>query len=823
MTSVPSTEEILEMELYEGNGGGNMSNEGTSGNSNTNGPGSVKKLREILRRQKQDSEDEESSDVDFNYEDEDSLSSELAELYSYTEVSDFQLCQKDFEDFTNKFSFPKTWKSMGDEDKQNTIIQLMLDQLEVASKLDRLAAARSLLYIGQGCWLECQSDAECLHNIRVNVGLLYRNGVFGAFVELLNLEIENNTAASNALRKLAVSLADSVELRVILSLLYTMTLVLRTHEDSEMRNNFVAELNLPMVDDDYLAIRLLTMVTRFCSGSAPHFPMKKCLLLLWKVLLTSLGGMETLKDLKSEYRKNADLPDIIEDTLTVSRTMRAASPPASATDILENTNNRRNNRPGFKRSMMAKQSSLDESDVVGLELEGDYSGNSDRGFDFDNSNNGDDSANAENPFSDNANGEENQDSFNLNGEGESNNSENNAATDNDQGNKQRSQDMADGNGGFDRDSPRPDTPMLEKEEVPRCLPWTPKVRLKELDSFLDHTRTKFVGFNLHEDRTTLAGLPQPIHEGVRILKTHLYKSLAEVQIETEDEIARNPMSKPEAAVKQSPAEILYQNMLPSLPQYMIALLKILLAAAPTSKAKTDSINIMTDVLPEEMPMTVVQSMKLGIDVNRHKEIIVKSVSAVLLLLLKHFKINHVYQFEFMSQHLVFANCIPLVLKFFNQNIMAYIGSKNNIALLDFPSCVIGEQPPAELTSESLDVTGSSPDSLNGSGSGGCLIPQACWRNMFSCINLLRVLNKLTKWKHSRIMMLVVFKSAPILKRTLKVKHAMLQLYVLKLLKMQTKYLGRQWRKSNMKTMSAIYTKVRHRLNDDWAFGNGKLC
>ncbi len=71
-----------------------------------------------------------------------------------------------------------------------------------------------------------------------------------------------------------------------------------------------------------------------------------------------------------------------------------------------------------------------------------------------------------------------------------------------------------------------------------------------------------------------------------------------------------------------------------------------------------------------------QSMKLGIDVNRHKEIIVKAVSAILLLLLKHFKVNHVYQFEFMSQHLVFANCIPLVLKFFNQNIMAYIASKN---------------------------------------------------------------------------------------------------------------------------------------------------
>lgn len=135
--------------------------------------------------------------------------------------------------------------------------------------------------------------------------------------------------------------------------------------------------------------------------------------------------------------------------------------------------------------------------------------------------------------------------------------------------------------------------------------------------------------------------------------------------------------------------------------------------------------------------TVLQSMKLGIDVNRHKEIIVKAISGLLLLLLKHFKLNHIYQvccafsfhfntahflfhtqsviaiwwypvdlwilicvdgwekeiywfwmmtdylsgifvqqFEFTSQHLVFANCIPLVLKFFNQDIVAYVNAKN---------------------------------------------------------------------------------------------------------------------------------------------------
>ena len=57
----------------------------------------------------------------------------------------------------------------------------------------------------------------------------------------------------------------------------------------------------------------------------------------------------------------------------------------------------------------------------------------------------------------------------------------------------------------------------------------------------------------------------------------------------------------EAESNNNPVEALYAAMLPNLPQYIIALLKILLAAAPTSKSKSESINIMADVLPEEMP------------------------------------------------------------------------------------------------------------------------------------------------------------------------------------------------------------------------------
>lgn len=88
---------------------------------------------------------------------------------------------------------------------------------------------------------------------------------------------------------------------------------------------------------------------------------------------------------------------------------------------------------------------------------------------------------------------------------------------------------------------------------------------------------------------------------VLIISQHVYVSLGDIQVKKEEEIARNPILNSEGEIPMTPAEILYQGILPNLPQYMIALLKILLAAAPTSKAKTESINIMADVLPEEMP------------------------------------------------------------------------------------------------------------------------------------------------------------------------------------------------------------------------------
>uniref|UniRef100_A0A803V6I8 Striatin interacting protein 2 n=1 Tax=Ficedula albicollis TaxID=59894 RepID=A0A803V6I8_FICAL len=679
-----------------------------------------------------------------------------------------------------------------DRSQQKAHIMHLLDGLEVVSRDRRLRVARAILYLAQGVFGECDNEGDVLHWSRHNSFLLYQLGTFSAFLELLNMEIENSQACSSALRKPAISLADSTELRVLLSVMYLLVENIRVEQETDppewktCRETFRMELSephsspcppevpeccwrggdpslslccsplpwagFPVHAEEPFALLLFTMVTKFCSGHAPHFPMKKVLLLLWKVLLFTLGGFQALQAMKVRRREELGLPPLPEDSIQVVRGMRAASPPAAGAELLEQQQQQQQQKRGHRsRRPLMKQDSLD------IYNERDPFKNDEGGVD-----------------------EEENDDVDSGIEGEL--------------------DL------MERDTIIPALPAqrlpIERVSFPKGLPWAPKVRQKDIEHFLEASRNKFIGFTLGQDTETLIGLPRPIHESVKTLKQHKYVSISDVQIKNEEELEKCPMSLGEEEVQETPCEVLYRAMLYNLPQYMIALLKILLAAAPTSKAKTDSINILADVLPEEMPITVLQSMKLGIDVNRHKEIIVKSISALLLLLLKHFKLNHIYQFEYVSQHLVFANCIPLILKFFNQNIMSYITAKNSISVLDYPHCTVCDLP--ELTAESLEAGDNN---------------QFCWRNLFSCINLLRILNKLTKWKHSRTMMLVVFKSAPILKRALKVKQAMMQLYVLKLLKIQTKYLGRQWRKSNMKTMSAIYQKVRHRMNDDWAYGN----
>lgn len=99
-----------------------------------------------------------------------------------------------------------------------------------------------------------------------------------------------------------------------------------------------------------------------------------------------------------------------------------------------------------------------------------------------------------------------------------------------------------------------------------------------------------------------------------------------------------------------------------------------------------------------------------------------------------------------------------------------------------------------------------------------LITDYSWRNFFSTINFVHILQKLTKRKTHRILLLVQYKSSAILKRILKVSHPTLQLYTLKVIKSQVPFCGRKWRQSNMKVITAIYLHCRPDLRDEWLTG-----
>lgn len=86
------------------------------------------------------------------------------------------------------------------------------------------------------------------------------------------------------------------------------------------------------------------------------------------------------------------------------------------------------------------------------------------------------------------------------------------------------------------------------------------------------------------------------------------------------------------------------------------------------------------------------------------------------------------------------------------------------------------------------------------------------------INMLRLLQKMTKRKAHRILLLIQYKSSPHLRKTLKIPEPMLRLYTLKLFKSQVPYCGRKWRSANMRVLTAIYLHCRPGLRDEWLCG-----
>ncbi|CAO3634260.1 unnamed protein product [Cunninghamella blakesleeana] len=232
-------------------------------------------------------------------------------------------------------------------------------------------------------------------------------------------------------------------------------------------------------------------------------------------------------------------------------------------------------------------------------------------------------------------------------------------------------------------------------------------------------------------------------------------------------------------------EEFYKSMVPHLQNLISVLLKLLLAIIPVSKIESPVTN---DVDIED------------VDKKRNDEIISKSVSAILLCLLKWSKLSHVLKFEYISQLLVDSGCILLIMKIMGLQDMAGLVASQT----DLPNYRL-YKPKVNKQEEKVEVDEEESSLYTNE------------RNMFWVINLLRVLQKLTKWKPQRIMLMVQYKSSAIFRKILKISHPVMEVCTLKILKSQVAYQSKKWRSNNMKIISAIYLKCKTSLNDDWIY------
>ncbi|CAO4364846.1 unnamed protein product [Caenorhabditis nigoni] len=791
-------------------------------------------------------------DLDFEYGDSDSGIREMAELYSYSEIEEFGININNWKEYIEESydkkheEFPPTFEEFSKIQK-NYVIQDLCSRMESADLEVRLKSARIILFLLQGSAsdfasleneeIEYQYDQKLLMNVPIrktremdpdgptmvyhraieNSFVCYKNGVFQALCTLLMTEIKEpfenppndgriSKASSRSSRNASMAdlsdsekfrarqlptMVDNEMLRVILAGIYHMIVQIldersgredETDEDIELRNAFREEVQEPIENgNEPLLIVLFDMLHPFYIGTAPHFPIKKIVLLIWKILLLSLGGWEELAAKKRELRIKAGL-EVMEDTITV-----ASSQAAFIAKEQEHVRNMAHRAGSLARAgMMARQMAYNDDSKD----EDAYS---------------DTSSEASTVMS------KKEDSPN-------------ATSSTPPSVPESSQSFRQSSG---EQTPRVGSPVFPIVQK-KTLPWKCKTNAQDIEDFIQKGRLKYFNYDFEPgDSTSLFGLPSAFCGAVNILRKNMYTSLTEMQVKKEEQLNRYLFSMKEE-IPETKTEALYRKILPNLSQYICALVKVMVSSVPSTKARHEGLNVLIDCLTPEMEASDILSnsisldnstsspleegFRLAIDINRHKEIIVKSLSAILLLLVKHFKLNHVYQFEFICQQIVYVNGIPLILKFLDQNTNKLIQSRHEIYAYNYPQCLYhyvrnNEEWPI-LTQDNIEEP-------RPPGAG----PYFMWRNVFFAVNLIRLLNKLVKAKNDRVKMLMVFKSAPVLKRLFKVRVSILQLYVLKAIKMQSRYLGRQWRKSNMDIISAIYSKVRHRMTDDWAFAS----
>ncbi|KAJ5203890.1 Phosphatidic acid phosphatase type 2/haloperoxidase [Penicillium cinerascens] len=330
--------------------------------------------------------------------------------------------------------------------------------------------------------------------------------------------------------------------------------------------------------------------------------------------------------------------------------------------------------------------------------------------------------------------------------------------------------------------------------------------------------------------------------------------------------AEKETNDPDVQRRLDAVETFYAHTLAHLQSITIVFLKIILTnvSAVVNQANTSASQSMSNGhgvngSADFFPDTSIDEL----DNIRLREITGKAVSGTLLLMLKWFKRSHILKFEYMTQLLLDSNYLPLILKMFaHQDVDQVVAQKNDREDLSFfYFCAENsdhhaefEDPDGDTESEDEAVPPPisrqrpnltrgntsvrlSPEECVTDGLGGPTRPEVdelgyptaplpkepittfSFRNFFSAINYLHIMQKITRDKAHRCLLLVQYKSSTILRKGLKIPDPHLRFYTLKLFKSQVPYCGRKWRQSNMRVITAIYLYCRPELRDDWLAGS----
>eukprot|EP00049_Salpingoeca_infusionum_P002951 m.61549 g.61549 ORF g.61549 m.61549 type:complete len:672 (-) comp11871_c0_seq1:305-2320(-) len=330
-----------------------------------------------------------------------------------------------------------------------------------------------------------------------------------------------------------------------------------------------------------------------------------------------------------------------------------------------------------------------------------------------------------------------------------------------------------------------------------------KVHINDVEAYVQHSED--LPRYVRDSSTGQFKRPTSIKEGYDIMQAHLYVSLRDMHMKELDEMRRTHRIEGrregvEFGARCDPrVDRVYKELVPHLSTTSACILSLLLQCC--TKLPSPSTPSPWSFETAEVSDIMFHPLSLA----RAKEIAMKSLVGTLLVLTKYFKSNHAMQFEMLMLCLSDCHFLKLLLKLLNhQQSDAFLTAFNDIEDLQPLASAFEVQYPGEPNVFKPTET------VGDDAVGSC-----SQRNMFSAISSLRLLQKLIKSRDIRALMCCLNKGAPIVKKCLKIQHPLMQLYALKVIKGLSRFLGRAWKRANMKLMTKIDQTVRHCMTDPW--------